>query len=74
MTSYFPIFGSLRTVKYTSDMYTKIGATNFVSGQSLLSCEFFNILTIAGILGSTLECFHFNASKDTSQIYENINN
>ena len=43
--SYFPSFGSLRTVKFTSDAYTNNTFQGFC-WQLLLSCEFLNILTI----------------------------
>ena len=44
--NYFPSFGSLRTVIYFWRVHKCLGAMDFVSWRVLLSCEFFNILTI----------------------------
>ena len=70
----FPSFGSLRTVKFTSDVYTnnRYHRLCFLTVTIILR-EFFNILTIADhklgcpglvLADSTMECFHFHASKD----------
>ena len=64
--SFFPCFSSPQTVKCTSDVYTNNRCNSYY-----YPLYFFNILITADhymrvvLAASTMECFHFNASKDT---------